>query len=424
MKIAIVGTGISGLTAAWALHREHELTLFEANSYIGGHTNTVQVDAGGRNYAVDTGFIVFNDWTYPHFIELLNQLGVASQPTAMSFSVHCERTGLEYNGANLNTLFAQRRNLFRPSFYRMIRDILRFNREAPALLEESSTPTLNAYLEEQRYSREFIDHYILPMAAAIWSAEPAATGAMPIRFFIQFFKNHGLLSVNDRPQWRVIQGGSQRYVERLIAPFRDRIRLNCPVEVIHRQPTHAVVKPRSGAAESFDAVIIATHSDQALRLLADATDREREILGAIPYQENEAVLHTDTRLLPRRRRAWAAWNYHLSAQPQARVAVTYDMNLLQGLDAPETFCVTLNRSEVIDPARILYRTVYHHPVFSEAGIRAQARRAEISGVNRTGYCGAYWGYGFHEDGVKSGLAAARAISEGGANHSGGASHAQ
>ena len=414
MKIAIIGTGISGLTAAWQLHRQHELTLFEANDYIGGHTHTVDVEVGGRQYAIDTGFIVFNDWTYPNFIALLDELGVASQATMMSFSVRCERTGLEYNGDNLNTLFAQRRNLFRPSFYRMIRDILRFNREAPALLNGTSDLSLNAYLREKSYSREFCAHYILPMAASIWSAETALVGEMPARFFVQFFKNHGLLSVKHRPQWRVIQGGSRSYVERLTAPFRDRIRLNCPVAMVSREPSQVLIKSKDSPAETFDAVIFACHSDQALRLLADATDPEREILGAIPYQENEAVLHTDIRLLPRRRRAWAAWNYHLPTQPQARVAVTYDMNILQSLDTAETFCVTLNRSAAIDPARILYRTTYHHPVFTEASVAAQARRAEISGVNRTGYCGAYWSYGFHEDGVNSGLAVVRDLVERGA----------
>ncbi len=409
MNIAIIGTGISGLTAAWHLHREHRLTIFEANDYIGGHTNTVETEFWGKTYAVDTGFIVYNNWTYPNFIQLLDRLGVASQPTVMSFSVRCERTGLEYNGQDLNTLFAQRFNLFRPSFHRMLRDILRFNREAPALLEGDGEISLNDYLREQRYSREFIEQYIIPMAAAIWSAEPGLMGEMPARFFVQFFKNHGLLSVNQRPQWRVIQGGSRNYVGPLIAPFRDRIRLNCPVEWVRRQPNHVQVKTRHGPVERFDEVVIATHSDQALRLLADLTPREREILGAIPYQENEAVLHTDTRLLPRRKLAWAAWNYHLAAQPQTRVAVTYNMNILQNLDAPVTFCVTLNRSEAIDPARILYRAIYHHPVFTDAGVRAQARRDEISGVNRTWYCGAYWSYGFHEDGVNSGLAVARGL---------------
>ena len=412
MRIAIIGTGISGLSAAWALHRDHALTLFEAGDYIGGHTHTVDVEVQGRPYAVDTGFIVFNDWTYPQFIELLDQLQVASRPTQMSFSVRCERSGLEYNGETLNTLFAQRRNLFRPAFHRMIRDILRFNREAPALLEQEQDPSLDAYLRAGRYSREFIDHYILPMAAAIWSAEPVLMGQMPARFFVRFFKNHGLLSVRDRPQWRVISGGSRSYVEVLVAPFREHIRLNCPVEWLRRTPGQIEIKPVGGAVEYFDQVIIATHSDQALRLLADPSAQEREILGALPYQENDVVLHTDTRLLPQRRLAWAAWNYHLPAQPRDRVAVTYNMNILQGLEAPETFCVTLNRGDAIDPARILYRTTYHHPVFTTAGVQAQARRAEVSGVNRTWYCGAYWRNGFHEDGVDSGLAVARDLSAG------------
>ncbi|MFO1422471.1 MAG: FAD-dependent oxidoreductase [Candidatus Competibacteraceae bacterium] len=411
MKIAIIGTGISGLTAAWRLCRTHDLTLFEANDYIGGHTHTVEVEIRGRRHAVDTGFIVFNDWTYPNFIALLEQLGVASQPTTMSFSVRCERTGLEYNGENLNTLFAQRRNLFRPSFHRMIRDILRFNREAPALLDGPRDLSLDAWLREGHYSQEFTDHYILPMAAAIWSAEPGLVGEMPARFFVRFFKNHGLLNISDRPQWRVIRGGSRTYVEALTAPFRDRIRLNCPVAWVRRHPTHVQVKPWGGPVERFDEVIIATHSDQALRLLADPTPCEREILGAIPYQENEVVLHTDIHLLPRWKRAWAAWNYHLPAQPRERVAVTYNMNILQGLDTPATLCVTLNCGEAIDPARVLYRTTYHHPVFTEAGVRAQARRDEISGFNRTWYCGAYWRYGFHEDGVNSGLAVARGLLE-------------
>ena len=412
MRIAIIGTGISGLSAAWALHRDHALTLFEAGDYIGGHTHTVDVEVQGRPYAVDTGFIVFNDWTYPQFIELLDRLQVASRPTQMSFSVRCARSGLEYNGENLNTLFAQRRNLFRPAFHRMIRDILRFNREAPALLEQEQDSSLDDCLRAGRYSREFIDHYILPMAAAIWSAEPAIMGQMPARFFVRFFKNHGLLSVKDRPQWRVITGGSRCYVEALVAPFRERIRLNCPVEWLRRQAGQVEIKPVGGAVEYFDQVIIATHSDQALRLLADPSAQEREILGALPYQENDVVLHTDTRLLPQRRLAWAAWNYHLPAQPRDRVAVTYNMNILQGLEAPQTFCVTLNRSDAIDPARMLYRTTYHHPVFTTAGVQAQARRAEISGVNRTWYCGAYWRNGFHEDGVDSGLAVARDLSAG------------
>ncbi|MFO1428963.1 MAG: FAD-dependent oxidoreductase [Candidatus Competibacteraceae bacterium] len=412
MRIAIIGTGIAGMTAAWRLHREHELTVFEAATRVGGHTNTITVTAGGKDYDIDTGFIVFNDRTYPNFIQLLQELEVPAQPTTMSFSVRCDKTGLEYNGAGLNTLFAQRRNLLRPSFHRMLRDILRFNREAPDMLAGAGSPlSLRDYLEQQRYSREFIDHYLIPMGAAIWSARPELMEAMPARYFIQFFHNHGLLSINQRPQWRVVQGGSQRYARRLVAAFRDRIRLGCPVAWIRRAPGGVLIEPQAGGTERFDAVVIATHSDQALRLLADPSERERAILGAITYQENEVVLHTDTRLLPRRRLAWAAWNYRIPKQAQAPVAVTYNMNILQGLEAPETFCVSLNCSTGIDPTRILYRTLYHHPVYTPQAVAAQQRRGEIDGVNRTWYCGAYWGYGFHEDGVDSALAVVRQLQQ-------------
>jgi len=410
MRIAIIGAGIAGMTAAWLLHRNHELTVFEAAARLGGHTNTVDVTTGGKDYAIDTGFIVFNDRTYPNFIRLLRELQVETQQTAMSFSVRCDKTGLEYNGASLNTLFAQRRNLLRPSFYRMLRDILRFNREAPALLTADSHPlSLRDYLEQQRYSREFIDHYLIPMGAAIWSAQPDLMGRIPAHYFVQFFHNHGLLSIDQRPQWRVIQGGSRRYAQRLVAPFRDRIRLDCPVAWVRRLPDSVLLKPEDGEPERFDALIIAVHSDQALRLLADPSEQERTILGAIPYQENEVALHTDTRLLPRRRLAWAAWNYHIPRQAQAPVALTYNMNILQGLDAPETFCVSLNHSAAIDPASILYRTVYHHPVYTPDAVAARQRWGEINGVNRTWYCGAYWGYGFHEDGVNSALAIERQL---------------
>ncbi len=409
MKIAIVGTGISGMVAAHLLHRDHELTVFEAADYIGGHTNTLDVAMDGRTFAIDTGFIVFNDWTYPNFIALLNKLGVESQTSDMSFSVKCERTGLEYNGTSLNTLFAQRRNLLRPSFYRMIRDILRFNREALGLLDEPDPgPSLGSYLAANGYSREFIEQYIVPMGAAIWSADHATMQEFPARYLVQFFKNHGMLSVDQRPTWRVVRGGSQRYMETLVAPFRDRIQLNAPVESITRQPDFVeigvTVQGRQIQLSRFDHVILATHSDQALAMLVDASPAEREILSAIPYQDNEAVLHTDASLLPRRKLAWAAWNYHLLGNQPDRAAVTYHMNRLQGLAASHEFCVTLNHTQTIDPRKIIRRITYHHPVYSSAAVAAQKRHGDISGVNRTSYCGAYWGFGFHEDGVKSALA--------------------
>lgn len=404
MKIAIVGSGIAGLVAAYKLHRQHEITVFESDDRLGGHTHTHDIDLGGQIWPVDTGFIVFNDWTYPNFIRLMDDIGVASQPSAMSFSVSCQRTGLEYNGTTLNALFAQRRNLLNPGFYRMILDILRFNREAPALLQEDDDQTsLGDYLAAGGYSRRFREHYILPMGGAIWSATPERMLAFPARYFIRFFHNHGMLSVDERPVWRVIRGGSRAYLGPLTAGFADRIRLATPVASIVRDENGATLRFRDGAAERFDAVILACHSDQALRLLDDPSPAEYDILSAIPYQENEAVLHTDTALLPRSRLAWAAWNYHILREARDRIAVTYNMNILQGLAAPETFCVSLNPGIAIDPARIIKRLTYHHPVYTPEGIAAQRRHADISGVYHTYYAGAYWGYGFHEDGVKSGL---------------------
>ena len=412
MKIAIIGTGIAGNVVAHRLHRDHDIALFEANSHVGGHTHTHEVTSNGKSYAVDTGFIVYNDRTYPNFIALLDELGVVSQPTTMSFAVKCDATGLEYCGSSLNQLFAQRRNLLRPSFYRMLRDILRFNREAALLLQTGAASlTLGEYLAGQGYSRHFIDDYIVPMGAAIWSSAPRQVLAFPATTFVRFFSNHGLLGLSGRPQWRVIKGGSRQYVDRLVAPFRQRIRLGTPVTAVHRFDTHVLVQPAYQEAERFDAVFLACHSDQALAMLKQPTPCEREVLGAIPYQHNEAVLHTDTRLLPRRRLAWAAWNYHRLKHPGEQVAVTYNMNLLQGLDAADTFCVTLNNTAAVRADKIIKRVRYDHPVYNTASVAAQQRHAEINGVCRTYFCGAYWRNGFHEDGVVSALAALKLFQE-------------
>ena len=407
MKIAVVGTGIAGNVAAYHLARDHDVTVFEADNRIGGHTNTVTVRRGEHEYAIDTGFIVFNGRTYPNFIDLLDELDVAWQDSDMGFSVQHEKTGLEYSGSTINSLFAQRSNILRPSFYRMIREILRFNREAPSLLEETPAPqiSLHDYLARERYSTEFVDHFIIPMGAAIWSAKPDVMGTMPAVFFIRFFQNHGLLSVNDRPVWRVIKGGSNRYVEKLVAGHRDRIRLNAPVEYIRRSPEHVEVKVSGQDTERFDQVFLACHGDQALKLLADPSHSETQVLGSFHYQSNEAILHTDESLMPRRRRAWAAWNYHIPAYAQERVAVTYNMNILQNIEAPDTFCVTLNHELGIRSDRIIRRVKYSHPVFTPGSIEAQERHSEINGPRRTYYCGAYWRNGFHEDGVVSALAA-------------------
>jgi len=409
MKIAVIGTGIAGNVAAYKLAVDHEITVYEADDRIGGHTNTLDVVAGGLNWAVDTGFIVFNDATYPNFIALLDELGVESQASDMSFSVRSESRQLEYNGASLNALFAQRSNLLKPSFYRMLMNILRFNREAPALLDDpDKTITLGEFLARNGYSDEFVEHYIVPMGAAIWSATPGGMRAVPAAFFVRFLHNHGLLSVNERPTWRVIKGGSRNYVEKLVAGHRERIRLNTAVEWIRRHPEYIEVKARGCEVETYDRVFMACHSDQALALLADPTPQEREVLGAIAFQKNEAVLHTDASLMPRRKLAWAAWNYHIPdgpTDPEGKVMLTYNMNILQGLKAPVEFCVTLNHTHAIDPEKIIQVINYTHPVFTERAVAAQQHHRQVNGVRRTYFCGAYWRYGFHEDGVVSALTA-------------------
>lgn len=405
LKIAIIGSGIAGNTIAHYLHAKHDITVFEAESHIGGHTHTHQVQHEGKTVNVDTGFIVFNDRTYPHFINLLNELNVAWQPSSMSFSVRCENTGLEYNGTSLNSLFAQRINLFKPSFHRMIRDILRFNKTSLELLADGNEIKLGDYLTQGNYSQQFIDQYIVPMGAAIWSTDAKQMLSFPARFFVRFFHHHGMLTVNDRPEWRTISGGSASYVYALTAPFKHKIRLNTPVESVRRLKTSVRVKPINGEEEKFDFVFFACHSDQALKMLLDKTAEETQILGAIPYQENTIFLHHDINLMPKRKLAWAAWNYHVTNPASNKVAVTYNMNILQGLQSVEPLLVTLNHTHDIHPDKVIKRLTYMHPVYTLAGAAAQARHSEISGINRTAYAGAYWRNGFHEDGVVSALEA-------------------
>lgn len=403
MKIAIVGTGIAGNVAAYKLRNCHDITVFESDAYIGGHTNTVDIYENDQKFSVDTGFIVFNDRTYPNFIRLLDEIGQESQPSEMSFSVQAENGALEYGGATLSTLFAQRRNLLRPPFYRMIRDILRFNDTALRIVDHlDEAQTMRDFLRENRFSHEFIDHYLVPMAAAIWSAEPVSILDMPVRFLLRFFANHGLLQLSDRPVWRVIKGGSRQYVEKLVAGHRDRIRLRSPVQAIRRAGDQVELHSASGGKERFDYVFLACHSDQALSLLKDATPEEQEILGAIRYQPNEAILHSDDSLMPKRKRAWAAWNYHVPQDRMRHVAVTYNMNILQSLETENQYLMTLNNDQHINPDKIIRRIQYTHPVYSRESVAAQARQADIN-VDRTFFCGAYWRNGFHEDGVVSAL---------------------
>jgi uncharacterized protein len=405
-SIAVIGSGIAGLAVARGLYAAHDLTVYEAEEWIGGHTHTVDVEESGERIAIDTGFIVANDWTYPGFLGMLDELGVKTQPSPMSFSVSDERTGLEYNGTNLDTLFAQRRNLVSPRFLGMIADILRFNRAAPRVLaEQGPGPTLGEYLEKGRFGRSFVDHYIVPMGRSIWSAQAAVLLDFPARFFVDFFLRHGFLNIDNRPQWRTVVGGSARYVEALTAPFRSNVRTRTPAESIRRGDEEVIVRLRDGTLERHDAVVLACHADTALALLSDPSPTETELLRAFPFEPNDVVLHTDERLLPRIARARAAWNYRIRADRDDGASVTYDMNVLQSLTTRRRYLVSLNQTDRIDQSQILGRWNYAHPVYSPAAVAAQARIEEISGVRRTFYAGAYWRCGFHEDGFVSGQTA-------------------
>ncbi len=410
MKIAIVGTGISGLVAAHRLHPAHEIVVYEAGERLGGHTNTVRVEADDGPHCIDTGFIVFNDRNYPHFEALLEELGVATQPSHMSFSVSDGKGRFEYAGTPRG-LFARPAHLLSPTFLGMLRDWRRFNREARELIGMNGTaPSLGHWLEQKGFSRHFVERLIVPQAAAVWSADPEQMWSFPASFMAEFFDNHGMYSLRDRPRWRTVSGGSARYVEAISAPWRDRVRLRAPVRRIERLPDRVRIEAEGCESEDFDRVVIATHSDQALSLLADPSPAEREVLGAIPYQRNEAVLHTDASLMPRRRAAWSSWNFHLAEEPVNGSTVTYWMNNLQRLRADRPYLLTLNRGDAIDPEKAIARFEYDHPVYTAEGVAAQSRHAEISNAaRRTHYCGAYWGWGFHEDGVLSAIRACEGL---------------
>ena len=409
--MAIVGGGVSGLVTAALLGRRHEVTVFESDAYAGGHTHTVAVDTPDGALAVDTGFIVFNDRTYPLFTRLLDRLGVATRDTEMSFSVRCDRTGLEYNGTTLNGLFADRRHLASPSFLGMVRDILRFNRDGAEQAGRAGRATVGRFLSTHRYGRRFRDHYLLPMGASIWSCPSGTFLDFPIAFVMDFFANHGLLQLRDRPTWKVVRGGSARYVDRLLARTAGSLRLSTPVHGIRRHADHVVVRS-TGRVETFDEVVLACHADQALALLDDPSMTERQLLGAFPYQPNVAVLHTDAGCLPRRRRAWASWNYRVPSAPAAPPTVTYHMNRLQHLETTQQYCVSLNPSTAIAAGAEIARYTYTHPMFTAARVDAQTQHATMIRRRGTSYCGAYWGYGFHEDGVRSAVAVAAAFGEG------------
>ncbi|WP_158969808.1 NAD(P)/FAD-dependent oxidoreductase [Paraglaciecola sp. L3A3] len=403
-NIAIIGSGISGLTAAYLLSKKHQVTVYEKNNYIGGHTATVDIKVAKQNYPIDTGFIVFNDKTYPRFLTLLSQLGIQPQETEMSFSVKNQNTGLEYNGHSLTTLFAQKRNLLNLKFWRLIANILRFNKHCKKLYAEQNIPqdlTLGEFLDNEGFSDYFCQNYILPMGAAIWSTSLNEMRQFELNFFIRFFHHHGLLNVSDRPQWYVVPGGSREYITPLIKNFKQNIMLNADIDKVTRQADKVTVHYANGATTDFDEVVFACHSDQALALLADATEQEKHVLSNIHYKKNEVVLHRDIALLPKRQAAWASWNYQLNGDYDRQASVTYNMNILQGLQSEHTFCVTLNQSEQIDPQLIIQKFSYAHPVFNQACMTAQQQRNTICGINRTHFVGAYWYNGFHEDGVRS-----------------------
>ena len=412
MRIAIIGSGIAGLATARMLARDHEVILFEANDYLGGHTHTHLVEQHNRSYAVDTGFIVFNPVHYPLLTRMLSELGVGSRPTTMSFSVHNEASGLEYNATRLDTLFCQRRNLVSPRFWGMVRDLLRFYREAPALLDTPAPgPTLGDYLCERRYGKAFRDEHLVPMASALWSSPATQILSFPARFLVQFMANHQMLQISGRPQWRVVEGGSATYVRAMRARWNVSERLRCPVLTVRRQFAGVDVTSAAGI-ERFDHVVMACHGDEALKLLTDPSEPEREILGAIHYQPNDTVLHTDASVLPAHPKAWAAWNVHIPRCAGEGCTVSYCMNVLQGLVSREPFVVSLNRTGAIDPSRILRRMLYRHPVYDAAAVAAQKRKHEIQGRQRTWFAGAYWGWGFHEDGLRSAVEVAEALQHG------------
>ncbi len=414
-RIAIVGSGISGLVAAYYLSKHHEVFVYEAGTEIGGHTATKQIQLEGQEYNIDTGFIVFNDRTYPNFIKLLNELNVNYQKTDMGFSVSCQNTGVEYAGTSLTGLFSQKKNWVNRKFWRMLGEIIQFNKQCTALYETGQIDeqlTLGDYLTQKGYSDFFRNLYILPMVSAIWSSGNQTAARMPMRFFVRFFHNHGLLTIFNQPQWYTIQGGSKSYLKPITKPFINKLFCSTPVRSIRRFENKVIIHTDSRGEESFDQVILACHSDQALSLLADPSFDEQRILSRIPYVNNQVCLHRDTNLLPKAKSAWASWNYLNLPEGELldKTALTYNMNILQKISSPHTFCVSVNANSLINPELVLGQYEYSHPVFTPDSVSAQKSWSEISGINRTHYCGAYWRNGFHEDGVVSGLKVVEMIS--------------
>ena len=400
MKIAIVGSGISGNSLAYTLSKEHDITLFEKNNRLGGHSHTHEIISQGKKINVDTGFIVFNKKTYPLFTKLLDELNVHYEKSDMSFSVFSKDRNFEYNGTTLNTLFSQRKNIFNYKFIKMIYEIMKFNKVALTLLSAKTEISLETFLRQNNFSDYFCKNYILPMGSAIWSSNINSMLKFPAVFFVKFFNNHGMLNINDRPQWLTVTNGSKEYVEKLTASIKKNIRLNCPVKAVKRNKDSVEVKSSDGT-EIFDYIFFACHSDEALKLIIDPSAKEKEVLSSIPYSKNEVTLHTDESIMPNNKLTWAAWNYNIDSTNDMPIALTYNMNILQNLKTQQTILVTLNDNGNINPEKVLKKINYDHPLFSLKSVEAQKNYGIISGVNRTGYAGAYWGNGFHEDGISS-----------------------
>lgn len=413
MRIAIVGTGISGLTSAYLLNRDYDVHVFEANNYIGGHTNTIQVQEDNRTIPVDTGFIVFNEHNYPYLCQLFDALNVKSRNSDMSFSVHCEKSGLEYNGTDLNRIFSQRKNIINPGFLKMLKDIMHFHEHAPSELKNNllDTITVDKFATQYAYSKNFIEYYLVPLGASLWSCPAERFRQFPIKFVLEFLDNHCMLQVNNRPQWKTVVGGSFQYIAPLTQWFFEKIHLNKPVNRVVRKNNQVELFFQDGTNESFDEVILATHADTSRNLVENPDTEELDLLSLFDYQDNEAVLHTDTSVLPKMERTWASWNYRIPATDTSHVAVTYNMNILQGIESKHTYNVSLNQTRDIDPKKIIRRIQYHHPIFKPGRDLAQSQHHQMIRRRGISYCGAYWGYGFHEDGVRSAIAIGEAYDQ-------------
>lgn len=411
-KIAIIGTGVAGMAAGYFLRHQYDITFFDKEEYAGGHTNTVQVDEDGQPVYIDSAFMVFNHVTYPNLLKFFRALGIEEKDTNMSFSVQHLSTGLEYCGTGLNGLFAQRRNLFRPRHYQMLMNISRFNKEAQEVLEDNAYVdwTIDRYITERGYGRDMLDHYLVPMSSAVWSTPPEMMLDFPIVTLVRFFKNHGFLGLNTQYQWKTLVGGSRQYRDKVMQMFADKVHLKSPVKAVRRQTHDVEIETADAVKQRFDKVILAAHADQSLAMLADATDEERDVLAKFKYQPNMTTLHTDASIMPRTRRAWSSWNYRIK-QVENRImpSTIYFMNKLQHVSRKTDYFVSINDGGDIDRSKIIWEKEYHHPLFDVDAIKAQPRLNQLNQNGRTFFCGAYFKYGFHEDGFTAGMNVAQRI---------------